>query len=51
MLAMVNVVQIIISNIAHSVYEICSVLKDFEIAVYCAHFGLFEILLRWGASW
>ena len=38
MLAMVNVVQIIISDIAHT-YSY----KLFEIAVCFAHFGLFEI--------
>ena len=35
---------------AHCVYDIYSICKDFEIAVCFAHIGLFEILLRWGAS-
>ena len=44
MLAMVNVVQIIISNIAHFVYMRFTVFWRFlEIAVCFAHFGLFEI--------
>ena len=44
MLAMMNVAQIIISDIAHSVYlKIYSVLKLFEIAVCFAHFSIFEI--------
>ena len=42
--AMVNVVQIIISNIAHSVYmRFTLFLKFCEIAVCFAQFGLFEI--------
>ena len=43
MLAMVNVVQFIISNIAQCVSETYSVLKLFEIAVCFAHFGILEI--------
>ena len=43
MLTMVNVVQIIISDIAHNVYEICSVVKAFEIAGCFAHFAFDEL--------
>ena len=44
MLAMVNVVQIIVSNIAHSVYMRFTVFfQVFEIPVYFAHIGIFEL--------
>ena len=43
MLAMVNVVQIIFSNIAHSAYEIYTIFKVCEVAACFAHIGLFEI--------
>ena len=43
MLAVVNVVQITISNIAHGLYEIYSVFKVFQIAICFAHFSFYEI--------
>ena len=43
MLTMANIVQMIISEVAHSVYEIYSVFKLLQIAVCSAHFDYFEI--------
>ena len=44
MLAMVNVVQIIISDIAHSVYLRLTVFWNFSKLLFVfAHFGIFEI--------
>ena len=43
-LAMVNVVQLIISNIPHSVHmRIYSVFKVIQIAICFAHFSIYEI--------
>ena len=42
-LTMANIVQIIIFDVAHSIYRIYSVLKLFEIAVFYAHFAFFKI--------
>ena len=43
MLTIANIVYIIISNIEHSVYQIYSLLKFFEIPVSFPHFCFYEI--------
>ena len=51
MLAMVNVVQIIISNIAHSVYLRFIVFWNFSKLLFVLHILAYsKFLLRWGAS-
>ena len=52
MLAMVNVVQIIISNIAHSVYLRFTVFWNFSKLLFVLHILAYsKFQLRWGASW
>ena len=49
--AMVNLVQIIISNIAHSVYMRFTVFSKFSKLLFVLHILAFsKFLLRWGAS-
>ena len=51
MLAMVNVVQIIISDIAHSVYLRFTVFWNFSKLLFLLHILAYsKFLLRWGAS-
>ena len=51
MLAMVNVVQIIISDIAHSVYLRFTVFWNFSKLLFVFHILAYsKFLLRWGAS-
>ena len=51
MLAMVNVVQIIISDIAHSVYLRFTVFWNFSKLLFVLHILAYsKFLLRWGAS-
>ena len=51
MLAMVNVVQIIISDIAHSVYLRLTVFWNFSKLLFVLHnLAYSKFLLRWGAS-
>ena len=51
MLAMVNVVQIIISDIAHSVYMRFTVFWNFSKLLFVLHILVYsKFLLRWGAS-
>ena len=51
MLAMVNVVQIIISNIAHSVYMWLTVFSKFSNLLFLLHiFPFTKFLLRWCAT-
>ena len=50
-LAMVNVVQIIISNIAHSVYMRFTVFSKFSTLLFVLHILAYsKFLLRWGSS-
>ena len=50
-LALVNVVQFIISNIAHSVYMRFTVFKKFSKLLFVLHILAYsKFLLRWGAS-
>ena len=50
-LAMVNVVQIIISDIAHSVYLRLTVFRNFSKLLFVLHILAYsKFLLRWGAS-
>ena len=50
-LAMVNVVQFIISNIAHSVYMRFTVFSKFSKLLFVLHILAYsKFLLRWGAS-
>ena len=51
MLAMVNVVQIIISDIAHSVYLRFTLFWNFSKLLFVLHILAYsKFLLRWGAS-
>ena len=51
MLAMGNVVQIIISNIAHSEYMRFTVFSKFSKLLFVLHISAYsKFLLRWGAS-
>ena len=51
MLAMVNVVQIIISDIGHSVYLRLTVFLNFSKLLFVLHiFAYSKFLLRWAAS-
>ena len=51
MLAMVNVVQIIISDIAHSVYLRFTVFWNFSKLLFVLHILAYsKFLLRWGGS-
>ena len=51
MLGMVNVVQIIISDIAHSVYLRFTVFWNFSKLLFLLHISAYsKFLLRWGAS-
>ena len=51
MLAMVNVVQIIISDIAHSVYLRFTVFWNFSKLLFVLHILAYsKFQLRWGAS-
>ena len=52
MLAMVNVVQIFISDIANSVYLRLTVFWNFSKLLFVLHILAYsKFLLRWGASW
>ena len=51
-LAMVNVVQFINSNIAHSVYMGFTVFSKFSKLLFVLHILAYsKVLLRWGASY
>ena len=50
-LAMVNVVQLLISNITHSVYMRFTVFSKFSKLLFALHILAYsKFLLRWGAS-
>ena len=50
-LAVVNVIQIIISDIAHSVYPRFTVFANFSKLLFVLHILAYsKFLLRWGAS-
>ena len=52
MLTIANIVQVIISNIAHSVYMRLTVFSKFSKFLFVLHILAYsKFLLRWGASW